>query len=176
MSLSMHQASVPVFTQLLTAMSGVIDIAAAHFDEKGVDQASVMEMRLAPDMFTFVQQVQRATYHASNAVAKLAQLETPDFDDNQTGFDDLKARIAWTITNIASIDPALLDGSEDRTIENQVRIGVLVLPGLDFLQQFALPQVFFHTTTAYDILRNAGVQIGKKDFLGPMPYREMQLD
>ena len=176
MSLSMHQATVPVFTQMLTALSGVIDIAEAHCSDNGIDQSSVMEMRLAPDMFTFVQQIQRATYHASNAVAKLAQLATPDFDDNQSSFDDLKTRIAWTLNNIASVDPALLDGAEDRTIENQVRIGVLVLPGLDFLQQFALPQVFFHTTTAYGILRNLGVQIGKKDYLGPMPYRDLQLD
>lgn len=175
MPLSMHQASVPVFTQLLTALSGVIDIAAAHCAEKGVDPSRFLEMRLAPDMFTFTQQVQRATYHASNTVAQLAQLETPEFDDDQTSFDDLKARIAWTLADIASVDPELLDGSEERQIENQVRIGVLVLPGLDFLLQFSLPQVLFHTTTAYDILRHAGVDIGKKDYLGPLPYRDMQL-
>ena len=166
MPISMHRASVPVFRQSLAALSAVLDKAEAHCKDADTDPAELLAMRLAPDMYTLAEQVRRATFHASQCAAQLGQAETPSFDNDEASFGDLRARIANTIDYVSSFAPDSFEGSEERIHEIPTRIGVLELAGQDFLFHFALPQFLFHCTTAYDIIRHAGVEIGKRDYLG----------
>jgi len=171
MPLSMHQASVPVFRQSLAALSAMLDKAAAHCEAGDRDPAELLAMRLAPDMYSLTEQVQRASFHASQCVAQLGRVETPSFDDDETSFDDLRGRIANAIAYVGSFTPDRFDGSEHRIHQIPTRIRMLELPGQDFLLHFALPQFFFHVTTAYVIVRHAGVEIGKRDYLGDASAR-----
>ncbi len=166
MALSMHRASVPIFRQSLAALSAVLDKAEAHCRDNDTDPAALLGVSLAPDMYTLTQQVQRATFHASQCAAQLAQAETPGFDDDETTFDDLRARIASAIEYVSSFTPDRFDGSEERIHHIPTRIAVLELAGQDFLLHFVLPQFLFHVTTAYDLIRHAGVEVGKRDYLG----------
>ena len=166
MPLSMFQATVPVFRQSLAALIAVLDKAEAHCQEADTDPAELLAMRLAPDMYTLTEQVQRATFHASQCAAQLAEVETPSFDNDEASFDDLRGRIANTIEYVSSFTPDRFDGSEQRIHQIPTRVAVLELPGQEFLLHFALPQFLFHVTTAYDIVRHAGVEIGKRDYLG----------
>jgi len=166
MPLSMHQASVPVFRQSLAALSAVLDKAEAHCKDADQDPTELLAARLAPDMFTLTEQVQRATFHASQCAAQLGQVETPSFDDGEKSFDDLRVRIANTIDFVSSFAPDNFEGSEMRIHKIPTRVAVLELAGQDFLLHFALPQFLFHVTTAYDIIRHADVEIGKRDYLG----------
>ena len=166
MPISMHQASIPVFRQSLAALSAVLDKAEAHCKATDLDPDGLLAARLAPDMFTLTEQVQRATFHASQCAAQLGATETPSFDDGEKSFDDLRGRIANTIEFVSSFTPERLEGSEERIHQIPTRVAVLELAGQDFLLHFALPQFLFHVTTAYDIVRHAGVEIGKRDYLG----------
>ncbi len=166
MPLSMYQVSVPVFHQLLESLTAVLDKAEAHCDASGTDAAELLALRLAPDMFTLTQQVQRACIHASGAAARLAGVDVPEEADNEESFDDLRARITRTRGFLDGITAEQLDAGETKTIEQPTRIGSLTFSGPDFLLHFALPQFMFHVTTAYDIIRHAGVEIGKVDFMG----------
>ncbi len=166
MPISMHRASVPVFRQSLAALSAVLDKAEAHCKNADGDPAELLASRLAPDMFTLTEQVQRATFHASQCAALLGGVEIPSFDNDEASFDDLRARIASTIEYVSSFTPDRFEGSEERIHEIPTRIALLELAGQDFLFHFALPQFLFHVTTAYDIVRHAGVEIGKRDYLG----------
>src|SRR5688500_18854491 len=153
MPLSMYQASVPAFLQMLTALSAILDKAAAHARAQGLSEADLLEARLAPDMFPLTRQVQIATDHAKGAAARLAGRDVPKFDDNETSFEDLKARIAKTMDFVSSVEVAEIDGSEDREITIPLRTRTLTMNGQRYLLHFALPNFYFHSTTAYGILR-----------------------
>ena len=162
----MYQASVPVFARALTNLSAIFDKAAAHAEAKKIDQAVFMAARLAPDMLALPRQVQIATDTARRSAARLAGAEAPAFDDNEASFGDLKTRIAKTVDYMKTVTPAQIDGSEERSIVMKVGGRDVNFTGRDYLLGFALPNFFFHVTTAYDILRHNGVEIGKMDFLG----------
>lgn len=166
MALTMHQISVPVFEQLLESLSAVLGKAEAHCTETNTDPAGMLALRLAPDMYTLTEQVQRACFHAGAASARLAGLDVPEEGDDENGFDGLQARIARTRAFLDGLTPAQMAASETGIIEHQTRVRLLTLPGPEYLLHFALPQFTFHVTTAYNIIRHAGVAVGKVDFMG----------
>ena len=166
MSLSMYQASVPVFIRTLTMLSNILDKAAAFAEAKKIDSAVLVNARLAPDMFPLSRQVQIATDNAKGCAARLAGIDPPRYEDTETTFPELIARLRKTVDFLATFKPAQIDGSEERTITLTMRHGTLVFPGQTYLLTYALPNVYFHVTTAYAILRHNGVEVGKQDFLG----------
>lgn len=166
MQLSMYQASVPVFQQTLTALSAILDKAASHAQSQGTDPAEFISARLAPDMFPFSRQIQIATDHAKGAAARLSGREVPKFEDTEQSFDELKARIAKVLDFVNSVEVAEIDGSEEREINLKIGGQPVVLTGMRYLLHFALPNFYFHATTAYGILRQKGVPLGKPDFMG----------
>jgi uncharacterized protein len=166
MALSMYQASVPVFIKTLGNLSGILDKAAAYATAKKVDQSVLLGYRIAPDMLSMVRQVQIACDFAKGASARLAGLDVPGWEDTEKSIDDLKARIAKTIDYCKGFTPAQIDGSEDRDIHAKVAGNPVTYKGQAYLLHSVLPNFFFHTTTAYDILRHCGVEIGKRDFIG----------
>ena len=162
----MYQASVPAFLQMLNALSAVLDKGVAYARSRGMDPATLAQARLAPDMLPLAAQVQIATDHAKGATARLAGREAPKFEDNETSFEDLKARIAKTVAFVEGVPENEMDGSEDRTISLTIAGNPMTFTGRVYLFQFAVPNFYFHVTTAYDILRQNGVPIGKRDFMG----------
>jgi hypothetical protein len=167
MTISMYQASVPVFVQFLTGLSGVLDKAAAHAEAKKIDPSVLLNMRLYPDMFPLTRQVRTATDHAINAGGRLAGAELPTFANNEASIGELKERIAKTIDFLKGLEPAAIDGSEDKEIKITFPSGATrEFTGQSFLLNQTLPNFFFHCTTAYDILRHCGVELGKRDFMG----------
>jgi hypothetical protein len=162
----MYQASVPAFQRTLKALDAVIDKAAAYAEERKIDPAVLASARLAPDMYPLSRQVQMATDHAKGCSARLAGVPVPSFEDTEKTFPELKARIAKTLDFIASVSAAQIDGSEARAVSLKAGPRELSFAGQDYLVFFALPNFYFHTTTAYDILRHNGVPVGKLDFLG----------
>lgn len=166
MKISMYQASVPVFSRMLTNLAGILGKAAAHAEARKIDPAVLINSRLYPDMFALGRQVQIASDHAKGAAARLAGLEPPKYEDNEASFPELIARIHKTISYIETIKPGQIDGSEERTITLAMRTRTLTFEGMEYLLNFSLPNFYFHVTTAYDILRHNGVEIGKKDFIG----------
>ena len=167
MALSMHQASVPVFIHALRNLDALLDKAEAHVAAKKIEPSVLLGWRLAPDMRPLTSQIQLASDNSKGPAARLAGIERPAFEDNESTFADLHARIAKTIAFLESIDAAKLDGAESRTVVLTVRGEELRFRGDAYLLHFALPNFFFHVTTAYAILRHAGVEIGKLDYLGP---------
>ena len=166
MKASMYTLSVPLFKRTLTNLSAILDKAAAHAEARKIDPAVLLSARLYPDMFAFTRQVQLTSDFAKGAAARLAGDTPPKFDDVEASFADLKARIARTISYLDGFKPAQIDGSEDRAVEIKTPDRTLQFTGLDFLAKWALPNFYFHVTTAYDILRHNGVEVGKWDFLG----------
>lgn len=166
MSITIHQASVPVFVQGLKGLKGVLAKAAGHVEARKLDPDALLKARLFPDMFPLLRQVQIATDFAKGCAARLAGEEVPAWDDVETGFDDLIARVDRAIAYVEGLDPAAFDGAEDRDITLVRRGETSVVKGLAYLQTQAQPNFFFHLTTAYAILRKNGVEIGKKDYLG----------
>jgi len=167
MTLSLHRITVPVYDQMLTNLDFVLERGAEFADEKGLPEAELLERRFAPDMFTLSHQVDRACFHARLAVAKLAGIEPPALPEALAAdIADVRARIADTLSFIRGVAPEAMDGDIEREITITVRLGDLTLPAIDYVQQIAQAQVYFHCTTAYDLLRAEGVQIGKIDFLG----------
>jgi len=166
MPLSMYQASVPVFQRTLGALDKILDKAAAYAEERKIDPAVLVGARLYPDMFPLSRQVQIATDAAKGAAARLAGLPVPSFEDTEKTFPELKARIAKTLSFIATVKPDQIDGSEGRDITLSAGTRELSFKGQEYLLFFALPNFYFHTTTAFGILRHNGVPIGKLDFLG----------
>lgn len=165
---SMYQASVPAILQMLNALSAILDKASAHAAAQGIDPDRLIEARLAPDMLPFLAQVRIATDHAKGIAARLAGREVPKFEDTESTFSELKARVAKTIAFVESVPASEIDGSEDRPVTMTLTSGrKLELTGQSYLVHFALPNFYFHVTTAYDILRHKGVEIGKRDFMGP---------
>jgi hypothetical protein len=165
MTLSMHQVSVPVFQRSLQALSSCIEKAEAHIEARKIDPTALTNFRFYPDMFPFYRQIQLSTDHAKGAPARLAGIEVPKFDDVETSLPELKARIAKTLDFIATIDPKKMDGAEDRELKVGAAGRERVFTGYSYLFTHALPNFFFHATTAYDMLRHNGVELGKRDFL-----------
>ena len=168
MTLSMYQASAPVFLRTLAALSVILDKAAAHAMQRKIEPSVLLGTRLFPDMFPLVRQVQLAADFAKGPAARLAGIEVPKFADTETTFDELKARIAKTVEFVKTLKPGQIDGSEDRDITIPIGGQPQSFKGQPYLLHFALPNFFFHATTAYDILRHCGVEVGKRDFLGPI--------
>jgi uncharacterized protein len=166
MKLSMHAVSVDVFVNSLTRLAALLEKGLAHATQRKFDPAVLLGARLAPDMFPLTRQVQIACDLAKNSVARLAAQEPPRFPDTETSFEELQARIARTLDYLRSVPATALEGAETRDIKVPARERTLEFKGLDFLQCWALPNVFFHVTTAYNILRHNGVEIGKRDYLG----------
>jgi uncharacterized protein len=164
MTISMYNASVPVFKQMLSALSAIL---AKAEKSSGGKTESLLHARLFPDMFDFTRQVQIAADFAKGVTARLAGLDVPAYEDNETTFDELQARIAKTLQFISSIPPEKINGSESREIIT--RPGTPKeknFNGESYLLHYGLPQFFFHITTAYAILRNNGIEIGKRDYMG----------
>jgi hypothetical protein len=169
MSLTMYQASVPVFTQYLSALSGLLDKAEALCMAKKIDPLVMTSARLAPDMFPLSRQVQIACDFAKGASARLANVDVPAWPDEEKTLAELKARIKKTIDFISALKPAQIDGSESRDIKLKIRGNDVVMKGQPYLTNYATGHFYFHCTTAYAILRHNGVEIGKGDFIGKVP-------
>jgi hypothetical protein len=167
MTLSMYQASVPVFQRTLNAQSAILDKAASYAEAKKIEPAALLNARLFPDMFAFTRQVQLSSDFAKGASARLAGAEVPSYADTESSFEELKARLAKTIAFVSSFKREQIDGSEEREINLKVGGQPLSLRGQDYLLHFALPNFYFHATTAYAILRHCGLDLGKRDFMGP---------
>lgn len=166
MTLSMYEASVAVFSARLKALSTILSAAEQNAADRKIDPQVFLTARLAPDMFALVRQVQIATDHAKGAPSRLAGREVPKYEDNEVSFADVQARIAKTIDHLATFSAADLDGSDERMIELKLGGKDVSLTGLQYLLHGAMPNFYFHITTAYDILRHNGVPIGKAMFLG----------
>jgi hypothetical protein len=172
MAFSMSQASLPALTIGLNALSGVLDKAKAFAAAKKVDDSVLLNTRLAPDMFPFVRQVQVATDLAKNGAARLAGVEPPRFEDNEKTIDELKSRLSKAVAFIKGLDPKAIDAATDRQITFPLGpTNKGEMRGDDYLNHFVLPNVYFHLTAAYAILRHCGVDIGKQDFLGAIPIK-----
>ena len=166
MTISMYQASVPVFIRTLNNLVGILEKGAKYAETKKIDPNVLLNSRLFPDMFPLSRQVQIASDIAKRGVAQLAGMEAPKFEDTETTFPELIDRIQKTISYLDTFKPEQIDGSEEKTITLQMRDNTLSFQGLPFLLYFVLPNVYFHVTTAYDLLRHCGVEVGKQDFLG----------
>jgi len=166
MNISMYQASVPRFVNILGNLSNIIDKAQAHVDAKKLDTAALTSYRLFPDMLPMTAQVQIACDAAKGVVARLAGVEIPAFEDNEKTLADLKARIAKTIGFIRTVTPAQIDGTEDKEIVIKRGDKETRYNGMQFLLGHAIPNFYFHVATTYNILRHNGIEIGKRDYLG----------
>jgi hypothetical protein len=166
MAVSMNQISVPVFVHRLNELTACLKKTQAHYSAKGYDEASLLAYRFYPDMFSFARQVQVATDHAKGCTAMLAGVEAPKYEDNEKSLAELVARVEKTVAWVESIKPAQLDGSETRDVTVKTRDRELNMKGIDLLLHRSMPNFYFHVTTAYNILRHNGVEIGKRDFMG----------
>lgn len=166
MSVSMYEASVPVLQRALRNLDGILDKGYEHAVRHDIDPAVLLNTRLYPDMFTLGRQVQLVTDFSLRGVCRLAGEEPVSVADDETTFDALRARIASAIEQLGAYGPEQIDGSETRQIHLKLPIGDMTFDGKTFLQYFVLPNVYFHVATAYNILRENGVPLGKTDFLG----------
>jgi uncharacterized protein len=167
MTISMHSASAPVFLRMLTNLRAWLDKAEAHAAARKFDSANYLALRLAPDMLPLNRQIQIASDSAKGALGRLAGQPLPKWEDNEASIAELRARVDKTIDYVRGFDAAQIDGSEAREITIPRRSGEpLRFDGETFLKHYALPNFYFHITTAYALLRNAGVELGKSDYLG----------
>ncbi len=164
--ISMYRASVPVLARALRNLAAVLRKGEAHAAERKLDPSVLLGYRLAPDMFALTRQVQIASDTAKGCVARLAGVEVPSYPDDETTFPQLLARIERTVTFVEGFQPSQIDGSEGKPVTLKMRTGEINFEGLQYLFEFVLPNVYFHSTAAYAILRHCGVDVGKKDFLG----------
>jgi hypothetical protein len=169
MSTLFYQASIPVLIHTLGNLGAILEKAAQHADTLNIPAEELLEARLAPDMFPFKRQIQIATDHAKGIGARLAGLDIPVYEDTEASFADLRARIGKTVAFLETIRPEQFEGTESREVKIQRRGTWVKFEGQDYLFYFALPNFYFHVTTAYDILRHRGVAIGKADFIGDIP-------
>jgi hypothetical protein len=172
MPFSISQASLPSFEISLNALSAILDKAAAYAAARKIDPAVLLHSRLYPDMFDLTRQVQVAADNAKNGSARLAGVEAPRYEDNETTIDQLKARLAKTVAYLQTLDRKQIDASADREIT--FPLGPTSkghMKGDDYLNHFLLPNFHFHVTVAYAILRHCGVDLGKRDFLGAIPIK-----
>jgi len=168
MSISMHSASVPIFVKTLGNVLAWLDRAQAHAQAKKFDPSVLLSTRLAPDMLPFTQQIQIACDSAKFGVARLAGVDAPKFEDNEASFDELRERIRKTLDFLQSVPASKIDGTEGKDVTVPLRDRSITLKGEFYLKHFALPNFFFHVTTAYALLRHNGVELGKRDFLGSL--------
>ncbi|TXH39228.1 MAG: DUF1993 domain-containing protein [Rhodospirillaceae bacterium] len=166
MTISMYQASVPVLVRQLTNLAAILKKAEDHAEAKKIDPSVFINARLAPDMFALARQVQIASDTAKGCAARLAGVEVPSYADTETTFAELQARISKTLDFLKGIKAEQIDGSEDREVVLKMRSGDVTFRGQPYLLDFALPNLYFHVTTVYAILRHNGVEIGKMDYLG----------
>lgn len=166
MSLSMYQATVPVFVRMLTNLVAILEKAAAHCEEKRIDPAALINFRLYPDMFALAKQVQIAADAAKKCTAYLAGVAVPKVEDTEQSFAELIERVKKTIEFVNSFTPEKFDGTEDKEIRIPRGDTMLTYRGQAYLLNRVLPNFYFHITTAYDILRHNGVELGKRDYLG----------
>jgi len=166
MAVSMSQISAPVFVRRLNGLANCLKKAQALYAAKGHDEAALLGYRFYPDMFNFARQVQVATDHAKSCTAMLAGVEAPKYEDNEKSLAELIARVERTVAWLGSIKPAQLDGSEAKDVTVKTRDRELNMKGIELLLNRSMPNFYFHVTTAYDIMRHNGVEIGKRDFMG----------
>ncbi len=169
MALTMYQASIPVFVRMLGNLSSILDKGAAYAEAKKFDQSVLVNARLAADMYPLSRQVQIATDMVKGCAARLAGLEVPSYDDNETTFADLQARVARTMGFLQSVTAEQINGTEERTVTLKIRGKEISFLGQPYLLNFVLPNLYFHVTATYAILRHNGVELGKMDFLGGYP-------
>ncbi len=169
MSLSMYQASIPVLIHNLKTLAAILKKGADHARARGIEPAVLLNARLFPDMFPLLRQVQIATDMAKGGGARLAGVEIPSFPDTEASFPELQQRITRTVAFLKSIKPERLEGSKQREVNLQMRMGAVSFTGQSYLLGWVIPNVYFHVTTAYNILRHNGVELGKWDFLGKAP-------
>ncbi|MGH8782962.1 DUF1993 domain-containing protein [Paraburkholderia sp.] len=166
MSISMYQASVPVLVRGLTNLQTILGKAQAHAAEKQIEPIALTGARLFPDMLPLGRQIHIVTDNAKGCASRLAGTDAPKYDDVESTFDELIARIEKTVAYLKEFTAAQIDGSEERVVVLKMRAGAVEFSGLEYLLNFALPNFYFHLTTAYDILRHNGVELGKLDYLG----------
>ena len=166
MAISMYQVSLPVFVRHLNGLAGCMKKAQALYAEKKYDEATLLSYRFYPDMFSFTRQVQAACDHAKNCAAMLAGAEAPKFEDNEKSLAELVARVEKTVAFLNTVKPAQIDGTEGKSVTVKMRDRELQMTGQELLLNRSLPNFYFHATTAYDIIRHQGVEIGKRDFMG----------
>ena len=166
MTISMYQASVPYFQRMLKNLRAILDNGAKRAADRKFDPMVLFNARLAPDMLPLVKQVQIASDNAKGCPARLAGIEPPKFEDNETTYAQLLERIDKTLAFLQTLKPAQVDGSEGRDIVLKFPNNTYNFKGQDYLMFFAIPNFTFHVVTAYNILRHNGVEIGKRDFLG----------
>lgn len=166
MKSSMYQSAVPTCIRTLGNLAAILEKGAAHAEARKIDPAALLTARLFPDMLPFTKQIQLATDSASGSIARLAGVEVPALEHNETSFAELIARVKKTLQFLESIKPEQVDGAEDKTISWQSRSSTKTMQGHPYLMNHLLPNVFFHVTTAYNILRHNGVELGKMDYLG----------
>ena len=166
MTISMYQASIPSLIRSLNNLAAILEKGAAHAEAKKIDQIVLLDSRLYPDMFSLGRQVQIASDIARRGAARLADSEAPTMEDNETTFAQLIERLHKTTVYLESLTPEQIDGSEEKSITLPVGKDTMTFEGLPYLLYFILPNVYFHATTAYDILRHSGVELGKADYLG----------
>ena len=169
MTISMYQASIPVCIRALTNLAAVLRKGEEFATNKKFEPSVLLTSRLAADMLPLIKQVQIASDTAKGAGARLANIENPKYEDNEQTFSDLYARLDKTIAFLQTIKPEQVDGSEERTVVMKLPNEELKFTGMNYLIAFVLPNMSFHTTTAYNILRHNGVEIGKRDYLGTLP-------
>jgi uncharacterized protein len=169
MTISMYKVSVPIFVQYLTAQSAVIDKLAAHIDAKKYDANYYFNLRFFADMYPYARQVQQASTHAARCCSALAGVPMPDLPNTEKTLAELKARLTRTIDFCKSIKPEQIDGTEDKDIVLKLGDNERKFKGQTLLLNFILPNFYFHCTTAYDLLRHAGIDLAKRDFMGTPP-------
>jgi uncharacterized protein len=166
MSLNMYQSSIPVFIRMLGNLSTILDKALAHAEAKKIDPSIFFNARLTLDMYPLSRQVQIATDMVKGCAARLADIDVPSYEDNETTFADLQARIAKTVAFLQSVSAEQINGSEERKVTLKLRGKEVNFIGQPYLLNFVLPNLYFHITTTYGILRHNGVELGKMDYLG----------
>ncbi len=166
MTISMYQASVPRIVNMLTNLDHLLDKALVHIESKKWNEAALTQFRLYPDMLPMTRQVQIACDTAKGVVARLAGVDIPAYEDNEVSFADLKQRIAKTMAFVNSFNAGQIDGTEDKDIVTKRGDVETHYKGMQFLLNHAMPNIYFHVTTVYTILRHNGIEIGKRDYLG----------
>jgi hypothetical protein len=169
MALSVYDMSVPVYERSLNAFLAILDKAEEHAQARKFDPNAYLAMRLSPDMWPLSRQVQGFCDHAKNSAFRLAAKEPPVKEDKETTLAELRERIRSTLDMLKSLDAKAMEGAETREVVVPAGANKLKLPGADYLLHFAMPNFYFHLTTAYDILRGSGVEIGKRNFIGAVP-------
>jgi len=168
MQISMYRASVPVFARALRNLVAILKKGEANAAERKIDPAVLLNYRLAPDMFALTRQVQIATDMAKGCVSRLAGVEIPSYEDKEATFGELIARVEKCIAYLESFQPAQVDGTEEKTIVLKRPTGDVSYPGLKYLLEYVTPNVYFHCSATYAILRHCGLDVGKKDFIGAL--------